>query len=101
MKVALNKRKRGILRKAMELSTVCSQKIYMVIYDEATLCYVEYRSHPNFDFSLINNKATREVYNNCDYDELAQKFIKREQHKKIQYLHSLNVPRDQPVDSIL
>ena len=32
--VSLNKRKRGIIRKAIELSNLCEQQIYLAIYDE-------------------------------------------------------------------
>jgi hypothetical protein len=53
LRVTLNKRQRGILRKAMELSTICGLNIYMAIYDPSQIKLVEYHSHPDFDLSDI------------------------------------------------
>ena len=74
LKVTLNKRQRGILRKAMELSTIGQLDIYMGIYDQEKNNFVEYKSCPQF---CVDRDATREVYDNGDYDELKEKFIRR------------------------
>lgn len=40
--IAYFKRKRGILKKAMELSLICHQDIYMVIFDRKLGRFVEF-----------------------------------------------------------
>lgn len=44
--IAYFKRKRGILKKAMELSLICEQDIYMVIFDRKLGRFVEFQSTP-------------------------------------------------------
>ena len=77
LKVTLNKRQRGILRKAMELSTLGDLDIYMGIYDKENNNYVEYRSTPQFNPGCFDPDVTKELYDNGDYDELKEKFIRR------------------------
>ena len=43
-KNTLKKRRRGILKKCMELSTKCSQEVMLVIHDKEEDRYIEYRS---------------------------------------------------------
>ena len=49
--VAFCKRKRGFLKKAIELSRLCDQKIFMVMYDPDKDRVIHYSSEPSFSFS--------------------------------------------------
>tara|TARA_B110000503_G_C6948054_1_gene329849 strand:+ start:104 stop:448 length:345 start_codon:yes stop_codon:yes gene_type:complete len=82
--VTVNKRKRGILRKAMELERICGQRIYIAIADPKTKTLAEFKSDSKFDLKKFENF---EVYDNEDYDALANKFITRKQLDEIQSKH--------------
>ena len=82
--VTVNKRKRGILRKAMELESICGQRIYIAIADPKTKTLAEFRSDSKFDMKQFKNF---EVYDNEDYEALANKFITRKQLEGIQSKH--------------
>ena len=43
-RVCFLKRKRGLLKKAIELSQLCDQKLFIAIYDEATNSMVTLKS---------------------------------------------------------
>lgn len=86
----------------MELSTICGLDIFMVLYDSKTNKKVEYRSNPDFSLECIAEDATKEMYDNSDYDELMNKFTKKDQLKKIQQKHSeAQRPSEPAADSIL
>lgn len=56
------KRKRGLIKKAIELSTLCDQDIFMVVFDKQRQKMVQYSSTPDFDseiVSLITAEDTR------------------------------------------
>ena len=42
--VTLNKRKRGIIRKAIELCNMCDQQIYIAMYDKERETLVQFKS---------------------------------------------------------
>lgn len=46
--VAFCKRKRGFLKKAIELSSLCDQKILIIIYDEERKRVVQFSSEDQF-----------------------------------------------------
>jgi hypothetical protein len=47
-RVTYNKRKRGLLKKAIELSSLCETDILMVILDKKNKTMVEYNSTSDF-----------------------------------------------------
>lgn len=68
-----------MLKKAIELSVLCEQHIYFVIYDSKKKKMVEYSSDPNFDDTKISamkndsgfdNLHTHEKYKNDDLNIL-------------------------------
>ena len=52
----LYKRKRGLLKKCIEISNKCKLDVYLVIYDKVSKKLVEYSSSENFDLDTVNNK---------------------------------------------
>ena len=49
-KVTLCKRKKGVIKKMIELSVLCDLKIFMLIQDETNDRVTHFLSHKNFDF---------------------------------------------------
>ena len=82
--VTLNKRKRGILRKAIELATICGQHVYIAIADPKSKTLAEYKSDAKFDLKTYENF---ELYDNEDYEALSNKFITKKQLDQIQNRH--------------
>ena len=67
-KVALCKRKRGLIKKAIELSIMCQQTIFIYIFDKWTKRMIHYASDEAEDIvNLFNKEAKREFYSNIDY----------------------------------
>jgi hypothetical protein len=90
--VTLNKRKRGIIRKAIELCRLCDQEIYIAIFDKSNQTFVQYKSTDmiNPEKLIEMQKLTslqHEKYDNGDYDQLSGKFITRDQFVAIQNKH--------------
>ena len=54
-KIACSKRKKGIIKKAMELSILCNQSIFVVIYDKDKKKAVHYKSESSFDLNEIQS----------------------------------------------
>jgi len=75
--IAFCKRKRGFLKKAIEMSSMCNQKILIVIYEEDKKRMIQFSSHECFDIEDAERAyktATRpehihkyERYSNKDY----------------------------------
>ena len=51
--MALSKRKRGILKKIIELSSLCGQDIFMIMFDKEKRRVTEYRSRNEFDSDIV------------------------------------------------
>lgn len=78
--VTYSKRKRGILKKAIELSVLCGQDIFLVIFDKQKQKLIEFRSSMEFNTKIVDSLTQRdialhfkhEVYNNGDYSRFLQ-----------------------------
>tara|TARA_B110000285_G_C14590674_1_gene366258 strand:+ start:156 stop:401 length:246 start_codon:yes stop_codon:yes gene_type:complete len=53
--VTVSKRKRGIVKKIIELSVMCGLDIFMVIFDREKQSLNEFSSDPDFDESVISH----------------------------------------------
>ena len=82
-KVTLCKRKRSLIKKAIELSIMCQQTIFIYILDKRTQRMVHYSSDESENLvTLFNQEAKREFYTNVDY----KKFGVQTEDQNIQLL---------------
>ena len=70
--VAFSKRKKGILKKAMECSLLCGKSIYLAIYDQERSKMTEYKSTSDFNAKRVNilsntQLITMKEFTNKDY----------------------------------
>lgn len=90
--VAFCKRKRGFLKKAIELSYLCGQQILIIIYDEERGRVVQFSSEDSFQIGeaykalkrarLPENPNNFEKFNNDDYARLEQVDFRSVRYKK-------------------
>lgn len=67
-KVTYCKRKKGLLKKSVELSVLCDVSTFVFIFDKSQQRCVHYASDPQLDFvTLFNTQCHREFYTNKDY----------------------------------
>lgn len=72
------KRKRGLLKKAMELSMLCDKHVYVMIFDKQKQKGIEFKSHDDFDARLISvltkpkfeSQITFQKFDNSHYSEI-------------------------------
>ena len=100
----LNKRKRGILRKAIELSDICAQEIVICMYDRISGTLVQYQSHPSMGLKAMqqlsfHSQTEHQIFDNNDYDDLNEKFLTREVMAKIQSKHQKDQDKTLTEDS--
>ena len=60
-RVSLAKRRKGLVKKCIELSVMCSQDIFVVIYDQEKQKLVEYRSDDSFDVDVVSSLLDRSL----------------------------------------
>ena len=77
---SLNKRKRGILPKAMELSKMCGVEIYIAIEDPKSKTLTQYASESKIETEQYDNL---EVYNSANYEDLESKFTTKKTFEDI------------------
>jgi hypothetical protein len=81
--VTFCKRKRGLLKKSIELSRLCDQYMYMVIFDQRKQRLVEYCSVEEFNSTIVSrltnpnleSKIMHERYFNEDYDLFSKDLV--------------------------
>ena len=83
IRVSYNKRKRGLIRKAIEFSKLCSQDVFIAVLDRERQNYIEFNSSLGFNYKSIEMLHTDhympnlnyELYTNEDFEALENKFI--------------------------
>ena len=65
--VAFSKRKKGILKKAMECSLLCGKSIYLVIYDQERSKMTQYKSTTDFTAQRVQILSNTQLINVKDY----------------------------------
>lgn len=90
--VAFCKRKRGFLKKAIELSCLCDQKILIIIYDQERGRVVQFSSEEDFQIGEAyraikhargpESQNNYEKFNNEDYQRLEQVDFRSVRYKK-------------------
>ena len=89
--VAFCKRKRGFLKKAIELSSLCDQKIFILIFDGNRKRAVQFSSHEEFHIESAYNaiKESKSQHQNCyekftnaDYQRLESLDFRSVRYKK-------------------
>ena len=56
-----SKRKKGLIKKAIELSSLCGQDIYLIIFDKEKQKLVEFKSNIEFTSSKISALTQEDV----------------------------------------
>ena len=66
--ISYNKRKRGIIKKCIELSTKCGQEVFFVMRDKIKRTMVEFNCTPNFNLeAVIRAKRDQKHYSFTKY----------------------------------
>ena len=81
--VTFCKRKRGIIKKAIELSQLCDVHIHMAIFDVNKQRLVEFGSHDEFTADVVckltdpslESNIVHEKYSNLDYEFLSKESL--------------------------
>jgi len=74
------KRKKGLIKKAIEISKLCGKKVAIYILDDKIGKFIAYNSTGSFNISAINKcvngplsrNELYEKYNNADYNALCE-----------------------------
>ena len=59
--VTFSKRKRGILKKAIELSSLCGQDIFLIIFDKEKQKLIEFRSKTDFTATIVESLTQKDI----------------------------------------
>ena len=92
-KVTFCKRKKGVIKKAMELSILCDVSMFLYIYDKKSQRVIHYSSSERNDLmDVFNKKNHREFYTNRDYLKMGG----RTGDIDVENLHNYNSPNSIP-----
>jgi hypothetical protein len=86
--VAFCKRKRGFLKKAIELSELCAQDIYLLIAEKDKSRIIEFKSNDSFGMKTVyeclknNTPEVYEKFTNLDFDRLVNQDFRSVRYRK-------------------
>ena len=71
LKVTFCKRKKGLLKKSIELAILCDLKLFLYIYDKNSNRVIHFSSDENQDFmEMFNNQSHREFFSDKDVSNI-------------------------------
>ena len=100
------KRKRGLIKKAMEMSLLCGQHVLLYLYDEEKNRLVSYSSTSNLEADKISkiisktksNSRQYEKFTNDDYKSLSDSKIVTAREFKKHEIQTENTQENSPKD---
>ena len=102
------KRKKGLIKKAMEISMLCNQEVELVIFDKDKSKLVVYNSSDEFNCKVVKDLCNRnytqyrdfEKYTNVDYGEICDSKIVTSKgivHEKIPIFETMALSKLSPI----
>ena len=97
-RITFLKRKKGLIKKAMELSFLCNQKVSITIYDENKKTFMIYRSSDDYNFEyqtkLCSSSSMIELYNNEDYGKIGVRRARKKARETFPHLLNVDLEAD-------
>ncbi len=91
--IVFAKRKRGFLKKAIEISRLCGWQIYLCMKEQSKDRVIEFQSHSDFGLNQVEDALSRvqqqahpcryKLFCNSDYDNLTQLAVRQHTLRKI------------------
>lgn len=88
--ITYNKRKRGFIKKAMELSVLCGQQILVAMYNNQNNKLVIYQSEDDFSPAKVHNLLSSEMTKNNMYEEHTNADLDTTGNQKVQTFNLRN-----------
>ena len=89
-KVAFCKRRRGLLKKVIEMSTMCNKRIVMILFDPEKDKAIQFQSDESFKLSeavatvdKLRKQNAVEYYSNKDYQMLGEVDLRTVRNQKL------------------
>ena len=81
--ITFSKRKKGVIKKAMELSFLCDQEVFMAFYNKDSKKLVLYQSTSEFNIQKLNEILVNREFNERLYEEHTNQDCKTNDLRKL------------------